>query len=138
MTGEERLLDPVITNLSCYYQTPEYLDPLCPDSQMTGKPSDHRIILVRPINVINNKSVRTSKIIYVRPISQSGLDQMTEWLINEDWRSVYSCKTTHEKAKVFQDILIDKLSENLRRSLRFGSSKKYVISPTFSRFFVDI
>ena len=84
MTKVEALLDPVIMTMSHLYQQPECLEPLDPDPDKDGKKSDHRIVLVKPISAINNQSARTTRIIKVRPIPQSGLDTFQQWLINQD------------------------------------------------------
>ena len=60
-TGSEALLDPVIMTLSQYYQEPECLDPLDSDPDKNGVKSDHRIVVVRPVNVINNKPARQTR-----------------------------------------------------------------------------
>ena len=94
--------------LSSFYQEPLYLCPLDADINKKGTKSDHRIPLVRPINTINNKSLRTTRHIVSRPITSSGLEQMKEWLVNESWENVYSCESCHEKASVFQPSLLEK------------------------------
>ena len=50
------ILDPVIMNLSQYYQNPLCLEPLDADPDKKGVKSDHRIVFVKPISSINNKS----------------------------------------------------------------------------------
>ena len=55
------MLDPIITTLGKWYQTPVCLPALDPDPGSGGKTSDHLIPLMRPINKINNKSARTYK-----------------------------------------------------------------------------
>ena len=73
VTGVDAILDPVITTLTSYYQAPCCLPPLDPDSDTSGKPSDHRIVVVRPITSINNKCARSTKDIKVRPITDLAL-----------------------------------------------------------------
>ena len=60
------LLDPVIMTLANLYQEPVCLDPLDPDPDKNGVKSDHRVVLIRPINIINNKSTRTTREVKVR------------------------------------------------------------------------
>ena len=60
-TAYEAILDPVNMTLSQYYQEPLCLDPLDPDPDKNGKKSDHWIVLLKPINVINNKSARVTR-----------------------------------------------------------------------------
>ena len=49
VTGTQNILDPFITTMSQYYQTPSYLQPLDHDQDKNGKRSDHSIILMKPI-----------------------------------------------------------------------------------------
>ena len=108
VTGSESILDPIIMTLSQFYQEPLVLDPLDPDPDKNGKKSDHRIVLMKPINVINNKSARYTKIIKVRQITQSGIEKMRSWMMDETWDQVYSSESSHDKASVFQNMLLKK------------------------------
>ena len=47
----------------------------------------------------------------VRPLPQSGFDQLTEWFIDQTWDQVYSAQSAREKAELFQQILTNKLEE---------------------------
>ena len=77
------LLDPILTILHSCYQVPECLDPLDPDPDKNGKKSDHRIVVSRPINVINNRSGREVRKVKFRPFPQSGMIKMKEWFIDQ-------------------------------------------------------
>ena len=105
------ILDPIIMTLSSYYQEPKCLEPLDCDPEKNGKKSDHRIVLCRPINTINNKSARQIRKVKVRPFPQSGMDQLTEWFIDQTWDQVYSEQSAHKKAEIFQHLLTQKLDE---------------------------
>ena len=48
-----KILDPVITTLSVYYQRPVCLEPLDADPDKKGKKADHKIVVVKPISTIN-------------------------------------------------------------------------------------
>ena len=109
-TGFEAILDPIIMTLSQFYQEPLCLDPLDPDPDKDGKKSDHRIVLMKPITVINNKSARYTRVIKVRPMPQSGIDKMRSWLMEETWDTVYKAESSHEKAAIFQDMLMTKFN----------------------------
>ena len=89
------ILDPVIMTLSKCYQ-----EPLDSDPDKNGIESDHRIVLCRPISTINNKSIRQIREVKVRPLPQSGFDQLTEWFIDQTWDQVYSAQSAHEKAEL--------------------------------------
>jgi hypothetical protein len=99
------LIDPIITTLSSFYQIPLCLEPLDPDPDKNGKKADHRIVLAKPINIINNKSGRESRKIKVRPFTQSGFVKMKEWLIDQTWDKVSNTESSHEKASIFQQML---------------------------------
>ena len=47
--GSDGILDPIITDLSKFYHVPECLKPLNANCQCHGKPSDHKIILLKQI-----------------------------------------------------------------------------------------
>ena len=116
------ILDPVITTLSSFYQIPECLDPLDPDPDRNGKPSDHRIVLVKPINVINNKCARTFKKIKVRPFTKSGMKKLKNWFVDQNWKEVFEVESAHEKAKIFQNMLLRALDDYLPEKSRTISS----------------
>ena len=105
------ILDPVIMTLATFYQEAEDLDPLDPDPDKNGVQSDHRIPLIRPINSLNNKRSGSSRTIKVRPFPQSGIDALQEWFISQNWNLVYKAESGHEKAAVFQKLLVDILNK---------------------------
>ena len=116
------ILDPVIMTLSKFYQEPMCLDPLDSDPDKNGVKSDHRIVLCKPISIINNKCIRQSREVKVRPFPQSGIDQLTEWFIEQSWEEVYNVQSAHTKAEVFQKMLMDKLEEIFPEKTRKISS----------------
>ena len=105
------LLDPIITTLAKFYQEPLCLEPLDSDPDKNGVKSDHKIVIARPINVINNKCGRKTRIIKFRPFTKAGLEKMKDWFIDKTWDEIYEVETSHEKAKIFQDTLLQKMEE---------------------------
>ena len=85
-----RMLDTILTTLGPYYQPPLILPPLDSDPDKDGRPSDHWIPLMRPINVIDNTCTRTYTEITVRPIHQSGMALLRNWFQNQDWAKTSS------------------------------------------------
>ena len=71
-----KMLDPILTTLGPYYQIPEILPPLSADPDTNGRPSDHLIPLMRPINQIENRCSRTYREIITRPATRSGMMQL--------------------------------------------------------------
>ena len=55
-----RIIDPIITTLGKFYQKPVVLPPLDNDPDKDGKPSDHKIVKMKPISNINNKGLFTN------------------------------------------------------------------------------
>ena len=53
--NQPAILDKIVTSLHCFYQTPEIQLPLDNDPERNGSPSDHRIVVMKPITVVNNK-----------------------------------------------------------------------------------
>ena len=105
------ILDPIIMTLSSYYQEPQCLEPLDADEDKVGKKADHKIVVAKPINSVNNKCCRKTRKIKVRPFPKSGLDKMKNWFIDETWEEVHEAKSAHQKAAIFQNILLKKLDE---------------------------
>ena len=79
-----RILDPIITTLADFYQLPVCLPPLDADPDSNGKPSDHLMVVMPPISAINNKPARTKKKFLFRPYNQVRLQQMQQWIDEEE------------------------------------------------------
>ena len=80
-----RILDPILTTLSQYYQKPIVLPPLDQDPDKNGKPSDHKIGKMKPIDSVNNKPIRSSRQVVFRPMPQSGMNSMEQWANEQNW-----------------------------------------------------
>ena len=121
-TGAESIIDPVLMTFSQYYQEPLCLDPLDPDPDKDGKKSDHRIVLLNPIKTIENKTARIIKEVKVRPMPESGIKNMRSWLMDETWGKVFEAETAHQKASIFQEMLVKKFEEIFPEKTRKISS----------------
>ena len=66
-----RLLDPIITTLSKFYQTPVCQKPLDADVGTGGAPSDHCCVKFTPVNIVDNKPARQKRRVIVRPMPES-------------------------------------------------------------------
>ena len=100
------ILDPVIMTLSHLYQQPLCKQPLDVDPDKKGEQSDHRIVIVEPINEIEKQCTRQTEVIKFRPITDSGIEKMKQWFVNNDWNEVFVVENAHDKAQVFQDKLL--------------------------------
>ena len=93
------MLDPIMTTLGAYYQTPEILAPLDADQDKNGQPSDHMIPVMRPINMVDNRCSRTYCEITVRSIHSSGMSLLRKWFASQDWSEILSLKSVDDKAE---------------------------------------
>ena len=50
------------------------------------------------------------------------MDKMKEWFINQTWESVYQAETAHDKARIFQSLMINTLDEIFPEKIRKISS----------------
>ena len=116
------MLDPVMSTLGRFYQQPVCLPPLNPDPDSCGRPSDHFIVLMKPINALNNKSSRTHREIKVRPLPASGLKKFEHWIQNEDWADIMDEELVDKKAEILQNIILTKLDEFCPEKVRKISS----------------
>ena len=121
-TDPPAILDPVITTLSNLYQKPVCLDPLDCDDDKVGTKSDHRIVLVKPIDELHNQSARVIRKVKVRPFPASGIEQMKLWFMEQEWNELHTLETAHDKATFFQKILTEKLDEIFPVKVRTFSS----------------
>jgi hypothetical protein len=123
--GVDTMLDPVFTTLHKYYQEPEIKPPLDNDPGNDGKPSDHKIIYVKPISNISFLPARSKKVVKFRPLPSTGIQKMGEWIAIQDWQEVYDGKTAHDKAELFQQMLLQKMDECLpEKSITVTSDDK--------------
>ena len=118
----DRILDNIITDMAKWYQPPECLPPLDADDGSGGKPSDHLTVVMKPIDVINNKPARTERKVEVRPMKESGISMFGAWLKNHNWSEVYEAESVDEKSEIFQNILLQKVEEFLPQKMRKISS----------------
>ena len=105
------MLDPIISTLGCYYQQPVCLPPLDADPDSNGSPSDHLIVVMRPINTLNNKPGRNVREVKVRPLLDSGLAKFKQWIQEQDWTEVLNAESVDNKAEQLHNMVLDKLDE---------------------------
>jgi hypothetical protein len=107
--GHPAILDPVMMTLSKYYQEPLCLEHLDSDPDKNGVKSDHRIVVCKPISAINNKPIRNTREVKVRPFPQSGLDKLREWFMIRHGRISTRLSLPMIKQRCFRKYLLTKL-----------------------------
>ena len=106
------------------------MPPLDADDDKVGCASDHKIVLVRPINKISTESAVNSRIVKMRPITGSGLQKLKGWFIDQTWTEVYEEESAHDKAAVFQKLLLDALNKFLPEKMnKFRSDDQVWMTP---------
>ena len=65
-------------------------------------------MIMRPISQ-NNYPKPQVKVITYRPLPESGMLMMKQWLQNENWAQLYRLETAHEKAEYLHTTLLEKL-----------------------------
>ena len=96
------------------------LPPLGADDGNTD--SDHLTVVAEPLSAINNKPARRIKKVTVRRLPQSGKDQLRRWFGDQQWEEVYSSGSAHDKAMVFQSMIMEKINQYLPEKTVFFSS----------------
>ena len=81
----DAIFDPIITTLEKYYQEPVTKPPIDNDSDKTGKPADHLVVLMIPLSNQHEIKQRLYKTINYRPLPQSGIQLMGLWILRQDW-----------------------------------------------------
>ena len=119
------ILDPIITTMKKLYQPPVTKPPLNNDEDKQGKPSDHLVVVMYPINAQLGCPPRQTRIVECRPLPQSGINKMGEWIQKQTWNEIYQCNNANQKAEMLQSMLLRKLDEFLPvKSTKFTSDDK--------------
>ena len=101
------ILDPIITTLHQWYLEPVTMPPIN-NNEESGKPSDHLVVLMRPISAQFPSPPRQYYTVQTRPITESGLRYFGQWITNHSWRDLYTCTDVNRKAEMLQSVLLDK------------------------------
>ena len=109
----DRILDPIITTMSKYYAEPETKPPINPDDNSNGKPSDHLVVMMRPVSATYEVPPRVYRTVHTRPYTESGVAAFKQWIESEScgWGSIYTCGDSHKKAQLFQESLTQAYEE---------------------------
>ena len=107
-TRKQAILEILITDLHSYYYPPTTLPPLQVDSDMTGKDSDHDMVLYAPISNKQYRVERKYKIIKTRPIPDSQVYKFESDLGQYSW-DILAGKSPDKQAEAFHDFFRSKL-----------------------------
>ena len=91
-----------------YYLPPVTKPPIENDENKKGKPSDHLIVLMYPISQETKCPARLVRFVECRPLPQSGINIMGNWIQEQSWVEIYKSKEVNEKANLLQDMILKK------------------------------
>ena len=118
----EAILGPIITTLKDYFQTPITKPPIENDADKDGKPSDHLVVIMPPVSAEINFPTRQTRTVQYRPLPQSGIDKMGQWIQRQTWHDIYKCSDAHQMAEVLQTKLLESLDKFLpMKTVKFSS-----------------
>ena len=100
-TYRSHTLDLCITDAHLLYHPPLKEPPLLPDDPLLASPSDHSGILLIPRSQQSPTSSRAHKLITVRPITESQMNALGNWIVGEGWESVLDNDDTDSKLEAF-------------------------------------
>ena len=102
-------LDLIITNLQSLYHPPTAIPSLDNDEDVSGKPSDHLIVVMKPLSNTNPSQAVKYKTVKFRPFPDSGIREMGQWVQSQNWREIYSECDPNLKAEKFEKMLMEKV-----------------------------
>ena len=108
-TRHGKILDSIIMNMKSYYNSAIIVPPIKPDNPSKGKPSDHWVPVCTPHTDRHNPPSRLFKTIKYRPLSDSSVRSLGEWIVKEDWQSVDTSLSASEQVALFESLCQEKL-----------------------------
>ena len=111
-TRQGVILDVIIMNTFPFYKSPIIAPPIEPDDPLCGKPSDHSVPVCVPHTDRYTRPSRHYRTVKYRPLPESGLRMLGEWIVKEQWEGVKGVKLTPtEQADFFQKITLERLDK---------------------------
>ena len=110
-TCGSNILDLLITDAHVLYHHPLPEAALLPDDPDEASPSDHLGNLLVPRTVSGIKNHRQHKLVSVRPMTQSKIDALGTWIVNEKWANVINEYSVDSKLEMFTNMVFKMLDE---------------------------
>ena len=106
-----RMMNPIHTTLSKYYQVPDCQKTLGADTDTGEAASDHLCVKFTPLTVINNKPAQKKRTVKVWSMPEYKYLHYEAWLKEQTWESVTSAETVHEKTEVLQSMSLEAMEK---------------------------
>ena len=128
-TRQGAILDIIIMNTNCLYNSPIIVPPIKPDDPRKGKPSDHWVPVCIPHTDRYNPPNRNYRVIKYRPLPESSLKRFGEWIVSEGWKSINEDMSPSEQVDVFEKLLMKNLDRFCpEKSMKLSSQDKPFIT----------
>jgi hypothetical protein len=79
------------------------------DIDVPGKPSDHLIVVFKPLSHEHPAQQKRYKSIKYRPYPDSGIREMGLWVQRQDWKEIYYQADVNMKAEIFEKMIMEKV-----------------------------
>ena len=101
-TRKKKILTIVVSDLHTLYQEPRIVPPVPVDQGASGSPSDHQGVLVLPVDSASVPSHKTKKMLTIRPIRDSSLQNFGREFASTDWKFLDTGFSSTELVSLFQ------------------------------------
>ena len=106
----DAILDVIITNLHNLFQPPRTLEPIDNDTDNSGKPSDHLVVVMEPLTNENPTRTKRYRTIKHRPFPDSAIREMGQWVQSQTWQEIFLQEDVNLKAQKFEEIIMEKVN----------------------------
>ena len=104
-------LDVFLSNLGPFYSIPVIVSPVQPDDPSSGKPGDHDVPVIYPLDnltLVEKKEYRTRT---CRPLPESGILAFGRLIVNEGWETVQLGDHPTTQDQALQSVITDMLDQ---------------------------
>ena len=104
-------LDVFVSNLGQFYSSPVIVPPLLPDDPASGKPGDHSVPVLYPLDNHNIHQKEEYRVKTTRPLPDSGIRVFGQQMIHQKWEEVKEGDTTTQQDEALQTLLTTMLDD---------------------------
>ena len=104
-------LDIFLSNMGAFYSTPVIVAPVQPDDPARGKPGDHSVPVIYPLNTKTLKQTKEYRLRTSRPLPESGINAFGRLIIYEEWETVQMEDDPSIQDEALQTLLTEMLDK---------------------------
>ena len=130
-TRHSATLEILLSDLHTLFHPPTTLPPLQVDEGKVGKDSDHNVVVFAPKSNIQYHRTQFKKIVFTRPLPESGIFKFERDLIQYPWDEVFMDKCADEQAEIFHNFLRGKLDQHFpQKRVKISALDKKWMNPS--------